>query len=68
MAISGILVAILYTIFALGIVKRALATWNFVDLIFSSLDFVLTLVVSIATIAACSNRQAMDYIPPVSFF
>lgn len=66
MAISGILVAILYTIFALGIVKRALATWNFIDLIFSSLDFVFTLAVSIATLAACSNRQAMDYVPPVS--
>lgn len=66
MAISGILVAILYTIFALGIVKRALATWNFIDLIFSSLNFVFTLIVSIVTLAACSNRQAMDYVPPVS--
>lgn len=66
MAISGILVAILFTIFALGIVKHALTTWHFIDLIFSSLDFVFTLIVSIATLAACSNRQALDYVPPVS--
>lgn len=65
-AVSGVVIALLYAIFAIGIAKRCYRTWALIDLAFNMLDFTAMLVISIVTISQCSSiTTSLQMVPGV---
>ncbi|XP_077291829.1 uncharacterized protein LOC143915204 [Arctopsyche grandis] len=63
--VNGVLIALLYVVFILGLAKGVSGIWIKIDLVISTVTAILSLVLSILVLANCSNDGAITIVPGI---